>query len=592
MTFHELSVYFDRIENTPSRNAMTQLLAELFSTVSADEINMVLYLLQGRVVPLYEKADFGMAEKLLAKAFIQALQIDKKVFDTEYSKIGDLGKTVEKLRNTVQTLTEITTAKSNLSISQVFEKLTLITQAAGNGSQDVKLGIIIDLIQSLDSLSCRYIARIPTNTLRLGFSDMTILDAFSWMLTGDKSLRTQIEKVYHVNPDLGFIGKTLKEKGVAGLSTVGPTLFTPILMMKAERLSSPEAIMEKVPVGIIEPKYDGFRLQIHHNKKDTRLYSRGLDDVTHMYPDVVAGVQKEIKADSIIFEGEAIGYDIGGGGFLPFQETVQRKRKYGIEEKALEIPLRLFAFDILFLDGKSLINEPLSTRRALLDKTVQVEHDIVKDTLLLSPDKPIEDPHQIELEFDDAISRGLEGIMVKRADGPYQPGARGWNWIKFKRSYSNKIDDTVDCVVMGYDYGKGKRAGFGLGAILIGIYDEKEDKYKTVSKLGTGLTDDEWRLMFTKSEKIKSATKPALYDVDDLMKPDVYVKPEIVLEIKADELTRSPSHTAGRVMEGNKVKTPGYALRFPRLERIREDKRPEDVTALVEIEEMFSGQKK
>ncbi len=575
MKFHDLAVYFDKIEQTASRVEMTKILAELFSTVSADEIDKVLYLLQGRVVPLYEKADFGLAEKLLIKAFVTGLQIDEKVFMNAYKNSGDLGKTIESLRSSVSTIGE-----SDLNIVQVYDKLYSITQASGTGSQEVKLSIITDLIQSLDALSSRFIARIPTNTLRLGFSDMTILDAFSWMATGDKSLRPAIEKVYQVNPDLGFIGKVMKEKGVKGLSTVGPTLFTPILMMKAERLSSPESILEKVPAGIIEPKYDGFRLQIHHNKKDTRLYSRGLDDVTHMYPDVVLGIQKEIKAQEVILEGEAIGFDIQTGGFLPFQETVQRKRKYDIASKALEIPLRLFAFDLLYLDGTSLIDQPLTHRRKLLNQTVKLTNDVAKDTILLSPETVITTASQIEAEFDEAIAKGLEGIMVKRADGPYQPGARGWNWIKYKRSYSSKIDDTIDCLVMGYDYGKGKRAGFGLGAILVGIYDEKEDKYKTVAKLGTGLTDDEWRLMFEQSEKLRSDTKPILYEVTDLMKADVWVKPKIVLEIKADELTKSPSHTAG------------YALRFPRLERIRDDKRPEDVTSMQEIEEIFASQKK
>lgn len=575
MKFHDLAVYFDKIENTPSRNSMTEILVELFQKVSANEIDKVLYLLQGRVVPLYEKADFGLAEKLLIKAFVTGLQIDEKVFMNAYKNSGDLGKTIESLRASVSTIGE-----TDLSIAQVYNKLYSITQASGNGSQEVKLSIITELIQSLDALSCRFIARIPTNTLRLGFSDMTILDAFSYMCVGDKSVRPVIEKVYQVNPDLGFIGKVIKEKGVKGLSRVGPTLFTPILMMKAERLSSPESILEKVPAGIIEPKYDGFRLQIHHNNKDTRLYSRGLDDVTHMYPDVVAGVQKEIKADSVIFEGEAIGYDIQTGGFLPFQETVQRKRKYDIASKALEIPLRLFAFDLLFLDGMNLIGEPLTHRRRLLNKTVKLTNDVVKDTILLSPERIITSANQIELEFDIAIEKGLEGIMVKREDGPYQPGARGWNWIKYKRSYSSKIDDTIDTVVMGYDYGKGKRAEFGLGAILVGIYDEKADTYKTVAKLGTGLTDDEWRLMFEQSQKLISPTKPTLYEVTDLMKADVWVKPKIVLEIKADELTKSPSHTAG------------FALRFPRLERIRDDKRPEDVTSLKEIEEIFMSQKK
>ncbi|KXK10477.1 MAG: putative DNA ligase-like protein [Microgenomates bacterium OLB23] len=316
-------------------------------------------------------------------------------------------------------------------------------------------------------------------------------------------------------------------------------------------------------------------------RKKVVLFSRGLEDVTYMYPDIVKGVQEEITAHEAILEGEAIGFDPYTGNFLPFQETVQRKRKYNINEKALEIPLKMFIFELLYADGDAYLSRPLTERIKKLRSITKLSGDIFKDTLLLSEHNGLVDRAHLDTSFDEALSRGLEGIMIKKNDGVYQPGARGYNWIKYKRSQSAKIDDTIDCVVMGYDKGKGKRTVFGIGAFLVGVYDSASDTYKTVAKIGTGLSDDEWRELHVRCEAISSAHnhKPALYDVDTIMSVDVWVQPYIVVEIKADELTKSPMHTAK------------YALRFPRLKRFRDDKKPEDATTLQEIGEMYLQEK-
>ncbi|OGK23990.1 hypothetical protein A2954_07490 [Candidatus Roizmanbacteria bacterium RIFCSPLOWO2_01_FULL_37_12] len=596
MKFSKLAYFVEQIEKTSSRLSITHLLAELFKKLDKEEIEKTVYLLQGRLAPLYSAIEFGMAEKMIGRSVVTALSIDKKSFENEFKKIGDLGKATEYFKKQISLLEH-----DDLSILEVYDSLYKLATASKEGSQDVKVQILARLIGQLDSLSCRYLVRIPIGVLRLGFSDMTVLDAFSWMIRGDKSLRPQIEKAYHVRPDLGFIGKVIKSDGLAGLKNVRPHLFTPILMMRAERLSSAKEILEKIGKCAVESKYDGFRLQIHIKKskvEEVRLYSRNLEDVSFMYPDIIAGVKKEIKVDEVIFEGEAIGFDPHSGNFLPFQETVQRKRKYGIEEKAKEIPLKLFAFELLFLDGKNYLEVPFIERRKKLMSLIKTSGDIFKDVLITAPEEITEDEKKLELLFDDAVSKGLEGIIAKKLNGVYKPGAREWNWIKFKRSYSSKIDDTIDCLVMGYDYGKGKRTDFGIGAFLVGIFDEKQDKFLTVAKIGTGLSDVEWKELKVKSEKSKVKSKPALYDVDKMMECDVWVSPLIVVEIKADEITKSPVHTAGRKLKASKsgkafeVDVPGFALRFPRLQRFRDDKRPEDVTSLREVKKMFIKQTK
>jgi DNA ligase-1 len=429
---------------------------------------------------------------------------------------------------------------------------------------------------------------------------MTILDALSWMEKGDKSLRKVIETAYHVRPNLGYIAKVIKEKGVSFCKKITPSVFTPILMMKAERLSSAKEILEKIGPCAVESKYDGFRLQIHYSKEkdDVKIFSRNLEEVSSMYPDIVLGVKNEIEVKNIIFEGEAIGFNPQTGDFLPFQETVQRKRKYGVEEKSKEIPLKIFAYELLYLDDSSFIHHPFEERRKALEKVVAKKKDILKNTILLAPQQIVSSDKKLELIFYDAVSRGLEGIVAKKLDGIYQAGARGWNWIKFKRSYSSKIEDTIDCLVMGYDVGKGKRVSFGIGAFLVGVFDENNDLYVTVAKIGTGLSDEEWRLLFQKCQKIKVKDKPKNYLVDKTMACDVWVLPSLVVEIRADEITRSPVHTAGRKMkltktgQAEEVDIPGFALRFPRLERFRDDKNPNELTTLSELEKLYHSQKR
>lgn len=589
MIFKDLAFYLQRLEKITSRNEMIVVLAELFKKVSKDDIDKVIYLLQGRVAPLYENIEFNIAEKSMVKAIALAYGQDEGLLKKEYKRLGDLGELAEELNK------KSSTKDKKLTISEVFNSLKEVTSINGEGSVDKKLSILASLLGALDSLSARFVARIPVGKLRLGFSDMTVIDSFSWMLVGDKSLKKDIETKYNIRPDLGYIAYTLKKNGIKGLEKVEPKVFTPILMAKAERLSSGEEIIEKIGESAIEPKFDGFRLQAHFDGKNVKLVTRNLEDSTFMYPDVVEGIKKEINAKNVILEGEAIAYDTKTGSYLPFQLTTQRKRKYGIEEKAKELPLKMIVFELLYLNGKNYIDEPYTKRREALRKI------ITKDakTVVLSEEETISDPKKVEDKFDIYMAEGLEGILAKRLEGTYQAGARGWNWIKLKRSYSKSaLNDTIDCLVMGYFYGKGKRTAFGIGAFLIGIYDKKQDKFVTIAKIGTGLTDEEWKELAKRCEKLKANEKPPLYEVDKNLEPDVWVEPEIVVEIRADEITRSPIHTAGRTLKPSKsgtafdVDTPGYALRFPRLERFRDDKKPTDATTLNEVEKMFKLQKK
>ena len=579
MKFAKLASYFQKLEQTSSRNTMTEILAELLGQSPATEIDKICYLTQGRVAPLFVPLEFGVADRMMIRAIADGLGISAGEVEKTYKKEGDLGITASKLKT--QNLRLINAAR-DLEIGEVFEKLEKIAKFSGEGSQEAKIKMLGFMIENADPLSVRYLVRIPLAKMRLGFSDMTVLDALSWMVSGTKDARKEIEKAFNVRPDLGFIARVIKEDGLGGLKRVGPEVGTPIMMARAERLSSGEEIIKQIGQCAIEGKIDGFRVAVHaknlkHNTQDLKitLFSRNMENTTLMFPDIVEGIKKQIKANEAIFEGEAIAYNPKTGEYLPLQETVQRKRKYDIENTAESVPLRLICFDCLYVDGQNLIGQSFLERRKFLEKILGKG-----ETLILSEMTIVEKPEQIEVLFQEAIDKGLEGVMAKKLDGVYQAGARSWNWIKYKKSYSGKIDDTIDALVMGYDFGQGKRNTFGIGDFLIGVYDLKSDTFKTIAKIGTGLTDEEWRTLKLNTKNLTLKTKPTRYDVNKGMDCDVWVEPKLMTVIKADEITKSPIHTAK------------LALRFPRLVDFREDKAPEDATSLDEVNKMYIRQNK
>jgi DNA ligase-1 len=346
-------------------------------------------------------------------------------------------------------------------------------------------------------------------------------------------------------------------------------LGKPVRPALAERASGPQSIIQRLGVAAVEPKYDGFRCQIHKDGENVRIFSRNLEDFSDKFPEIVAAVGSQIVNRQVIFEGEAIAYNPQTNDFFPFQVTVQRRRKYGIAEMQEKIPLKLVAFDLLYLDGESYMVKPYIDRRAKLQ-------EIIGEGEVLSVTEALEtsDPGALDIFFADKVQRGLEGIVAKRLDAPYQAGARNFNWIKLKRSYQGHLNDTVDCVVVGYWWGRGQRAQFGIGSLLTAVYDENTDKFYTVARLGTGLTELEWVQMRESLDAFRVPEKPAR--VEALVGPDIWVEPKYVIEIQADEITRSPVHTAGR--QNGQL---GFALRFPRMVNfIREDRSPEQATTL------------
>ena len=580
MTFQELAEYFDKLEEISSRLSLIEILSELFSKVHKNEVAKVCYLLQGRVAPFYEAIEIGMAEKSVAASIARAYGVSREEVLKRYSQVGDLGKVAQQLDNK----SRVTSHK--LPISDIFDCLTKISGFTGDGTVENKVGTLAQLLSKVSGVEAKHLARIPLGTSRLGIGDPTILDAFASLKLGDRSKRKLLEGAYNKISDLGLIGEVLWEKGLKGVEKLDISVGRPLRSQLAERINDPKTILEKFGgEAHVQQKFDGFRAQLHKEGNKVRIFSRNLEETTPMFPDIIEGVLKQIKAKSIILDSEALAFNPESDEFLPFQQTTQRRRKYGIDETAKRLPLKAMVFDIIYLNGKSLADMPLRDRMKELKKVIHGD-----ETLIAQPGEFTKDPNRIAELFADALTKGLEGLIVKRPDSLYEAGARNFNWIKLKRHSSGELKDTIDCVILGYIYGRGKRAEFGAGALLVGVYDKEKDHFMTVSKIGTGLTDEEWREIHKRADKIKVAKKPAR--VHSILEPSVWIAPEIVIEVLADEITRSPNHTAGmKVDEKTGIKEPGYALRFPRLVSFRDaDKKAEDATTVKELIEMYNQQ--
>ncbi|GBC77057.1 DNA ligase B [bacterium HR08] len=577
MRFAKLVDYFERLEATTKRLEMFDILSELFREVEVEEIAPVVYLLEEQLAPPFRGIEIGMAEKLVLRAIAKATGVEEGRVATLYKKLGDPGLVVERLLEQKKEAS----ARGKLTVLAVYTRLMEIAEQTGEGSVERKIQGLSDLLAEAGPKEARYIARFVMGRLRLGIGDPTILDALSKAVAGDRSLRPELERAYNLCSDLGLVARTLRGQGLEGIRAFRVRVGHPIRMALAERLPTAEEIIRRLGRCAVEVKIDGFRCQVHKQGDAVEIFSRNLERTTPMFPDIVEGVRRQVAAREAIFEGEAVAVNEETGEIYPFQVTVQRKRKHGVEEMAREYPLVLYAFDLLYSDGMDYTPEPYERRRAALERMIRPG-----DRLKLAEMIITEDPKAVERFFEESIERGLEGIVAKRLDAPYQAGARGFHWIKLKRSYKGELSDTLDVVLIGYFHGRGSRARLGIGALLGAVYDEESDTFKTIAKIGSGLSEEEWVRIRELLDRSRVSHRPAR--VDSLIEPDVWVEPRYVVTVLADEITKSPVHTCGK-----RDDEPGYALRFPRVVGwIREDKRPEDANTVREVLELYEMQKR
>lgn len=573
MRLDALARTFAQLETTSGRTAAIRLLAALFRKASDKERAPIVYLLQGRLRPAYEGVQLGVGERVLVRVLARVSGESGAGIARRFRRLGDLGLVAEATRGRV--------SGQHLTVLGTYLALLAVARVSGAGSVERKLKLLVGVLRRATPLEARYLVRIAQGRLRLGVGDVSILEATAASALGDARKRAIVEAAYNVRSDLGGVVRLAFRRGARGLARLAPKPGVPVRPARAQRLPSAEAIVRKLGTVLVEPKYDGFRLQLHRNGDRVWAFSRRLDDVSGMFPELTAAAKRQIKARRVIIDGEAIGYDPKTGRFLPFQVTMTRKRRHGIAEAVRQHPLHLCAFDLLYADGKNYMPRPQDERHRRLAAVVRAGRGPVLVTEELRTDRPDE----VQRCFEDMLARGLEGIVAKNPDAPYAAGARKYDWIKLKRAYQQKLRDTFDLVLVGYLVGRGKRARLGIGSLLAAVYDPVHDRFRTVAKIGSGADDRTWIKLRKLLDARATPAKPKR--VDATITPDVWVEPHYVVEVLADEITRSPRHTCGATRAGT-----GYALRFPRiLGGVRSDKGPEDATTEREVVAMFKMQR-
>ena len=584
LKFLELATVFEKIDATTKRLEMTSLLVDLINKTPAEEVRRVVYLLQGQLYPDYEGVELGLAEKLLIKAVAQVTGRTEKAVEGDYKKSGDVGTTVEKL---VQKKSQTTLSKRSLTVNSVYETFDKIAHASGAGSVETKIRLLASLLNDSNPLEAKYIARMAVGKLRLGVADMTVLDALAVAYGGDKAARGPLERAYNLSSDLGSVAEVAAQNGLEGIRRFKIRVGCPIRPMLCERLPDAGSILEKMGgKGAAEYKYDGLRLQAHMGAGKVQLFSRRLERITEQFPDIAENLRKSVEAKDAIVEGECVAVDQNTGDMLPFQVISQRRgRKHELTRVQEEIPVMAFLFDLLYLNGRDLTELPYPDRRKQLLGVVKPSEHVS-----LANQTMVTDPEKLEQLMEEAVAAGCEGLVVKNVsqESVYQAGARGWLWIKYKRSYRSEMQDTFDLVPVGAFAGRGRRAG-AYGALLMAVYNSKEDTFETICKLGSGFTDEDL------ATKLPGAldhfrTPHRNPRVKSLMEADSWFTPSVVLEVAADEITLSPLHTCAR---GAVRHESGLALRFPRFTgKWRSDKKAEDATTSKEAVEMYKKQLK
>ncbi len=582
MQFLMLVTTFVALEATTKRLEMFSLLSDLFQAAGADEIDKIIYISQGHLRPPFYPLTsgphvVGMSEKYLLRAIAKSAGLDPKEAERRYREMGDIGSAAKYY---AELTADTRPAPDGLSVTEVYDTIDKIAALHGEGSVEEKIDATGRLFGAVSPIESQYIARFMAGKLRLGVGDATVLEALALKME-DRAHRAALERAYHMTSDLGGVARTLYGRGLVGVQGVGVCVGLPIRPALCERLSSAEEIIEKMGLCAVEIKYDGFRCQVHKGKEEVAIFSRNQERITPMFPEIADAMTRLFPNDEIILEGEALSFDETTGALRPFQETLQRKRKHDVTAAKASYPLKYFVFDCLYLNGTDYTPYGYAKRRSVLLKQIP-QDPVIEVAEVIETDNA----RALADFFDRSVERGFEGIVAKKLGGPYTAGVRNFNWVKLKRSYRSAPSDSMDLCIVGYDAGRGSRAVFGIGTVLAAVYDPAGDRFKTVSKIGTGFSEDELARLKALLDADAVAERPA--HVDSTYTPHVWVYPRYVISALADEITRSSHHTAGADAQGI-----GYALRFPRVRGfIREDKGAYDATTVDEIVTLYRRQRK
>jgi len=570
MKYFELVELYEYLEQTPSRLGKIEKIAAFLKEAEAKVLDKVTLLLQGRVFPTYSEKEMGVAEKMIIKVIASATGFAENEVNREFRETGDLGLSVEKLMKAKKQRSLVT---RDLEIGKVFENLQKLASIEGKGSQETKISLIKELISNAKPKEAKYIVRTVLGQLRVGVAEGVLRDSIAGAFfeakdaEERKKIISAIEWAWFLRPDYAEMAKIAKERGLRGLEKVTVKVGEPYQVLLAEKAKDLKEALETFERPIVEFKYDGARVCIHKKGEKLWFYTRRLEDVTKQFPDLADLVKRGVKANEFIIEGEMLGTDPKSGAPLPFQMLSQRiKRKYDIVQMAKEIPIQVNLFDIVYLNGKELFSEPLERRRKALESVVKS----IPGKFQLAEKLVTKDLKEADKFYQRALKAKQEGVIVKNLDATYQPGRRVGYWLKVK-----PIMETLDLVITGAEWGMGRRTSW-LGTFILSC--RRGDEFAECGMMGTGIKekkaeDDESSITF---EELTKQLRP--YIISERGQ-EVKIRPKIVVEIAYEEIQKSPTYSSG------------FALRFPRLVRMRVDKAAEDADDVERLESLYRGQR-
>ena len=584
MEYSKLVEVYEQLNSTTKRLEKTHIISEFLKDISVDDIEHVVLLLKGKVFPNYDSREVGVAARLMLKALSAATGISVDKIENEWKKHGDLGLVAESI---IKTKKQSTLHSTKLTVKKVFDNIRNLASLEGQGTVHRKTQLIAELLTSAKPLEAKYIVKTVLEEMRIGVGEGSMRDAIVWAFFGreiginytkegndidvkDRETYNKYidaaQRAYDLTNEFAEVAKAAK-KGLSSLENIEMKVGVPIQVMLALKVDTIEEAFETVgKPAAIEFKYDGFRIEAHKDEKENiKLFTRRLENVTDQFPDVVGFIKKNVKGKSFIIDSEAVGYSIKTNKYLPFQSISQRiKRKYDIDRTAHDFPVEVNVFDIIYYEGKNLINEGFDKRRKLLEKIIKQE----PKKIVLAKAKVTSSKKDVEKFFKEAVNAGNEGLMFKSLNAPYKPGARVGYMVKFK-----SLAETLDLAIIGAEWGEGKRSNW-LSSYEIACIDEN-GRFLEIGKVSTGLKEKkEEGLSFVEMTEI---LKP-LITIENGRK--VKVKPKVVIEVGYEEIQKSPTYSSG------------LALRFPRVKGIREDKGPEEASTIDYAKKLYAAQKK
>ncbi|WP_353633641.1 ATP-dependent DNA ligase LigA [Halobacterium sp. NMX12-1] len=554
MEFGSFAAHAADIEATDADLDVVAKVAALFGE-AGDDLAVVARFVQGRVFPAHSETKLDIGPRLCYEALARAASTNVTVEDVEdrLAETGDIGEVAANLDLGGQAGLGAFAADSgddDLTVAEVYEDLTALAAAEGDGSQDEKVTLLFGLFNDCSGEEARYLARLVLGEMRIGVGEGAVRDAIAEAF--DVPVEG-VQRALQVSNDYGLVAVTARDEGVEGLDELHLEVGRPVQAMLAQAGTVTDALDEWEEAAV-ETKFDGARVQVHWDGDEVSLYSRNMEDVTDALPELVEFVEDHVEAP-VILDGEAVAVDDDGSP-LPFQEILKRfRRKHDVEQMRDEIRVELNAFDCLHAGGEDLLDEPFRERHRRL-------REVVDDDSAVSEILVTDDADEIAAFEERALEAGHEGIMLKDPEAAYTPGDRGKHWLKRKPDV-----ETLDLVVTGAEWGEGRRASF-LGTFVLSARDEETGEYATIGKVATGITDEE------------------LADLTDLLEPhirsedgqEVDLEPAVVFEVGYEEIQTSPTYESG------------YALRFPRFVTVREDKPPENSDTIERVERLAEQQ--